>query len=55
MQKSEAQIEFEELSKIPRCSFHNVKIIEYAIEKAKSLGLEYIYDEKNKNVVIRRN
>lgn len=54
MQKSEAQIEFEELSKIPRCSFHNEKIIEYAIEKAKSLGLEYIYDEKNKNVIIRR-
>lgn len=54
MKKSKAQEEFEELSKIPRCSFHNEKIIEYAIEKAKSLGLEYIYDDKNQNVVIKK-
>ena len=54
MAKTEAQIEFEELSKIPRCSFHNEKIIEYAINWAKAHDLKYIYDEKNKNVIIRR-
>lgn len=46
--------EFRRLSAVPRRSFHNEKIIAYAVARAKELGLFCFYDEKNGNVLIRR-
>lgn len=46
--------EFKELSKVPRRSFHNEKIIAYCIDWAKNHGFEWFYDDKNENVIIRK-
>lgn len=54
MEKTQVQKEFEAISAVPRCSFHNKKAIQYVIGQAKELGLEYVYDEENGNVLIRR-
>ena len=42
---------FEEISKIPRCSFHEEKIAEYLLNFAKEKGYEAIMDDY-KNVTI---
>ncbi|MBQ8213209.1 MAG: aminoacyl-histidine dipeptidase [Clostridia bacterium] len=44
---------FEEISAIPRQSFHEEKIADYLVEFAKSRGLEYHRDEAN-NVFIKK-
>ncbi|MDO5041594.1 MAG: aminoacyl-histidine dipeptidase [Peptoniphilus sp.] len=44
---------FEEITKIPRCSFKEEKIVGYLINFAKSMGLEYTQDSHN-NVVIKK-
>lgn len=44
---------FEEISKVPRGSFHNEKISEYLVDFAKKHQLEYRVDEKL-NVVIKK-
>ncbi|MBZ2174476.1 aminoacyl-histidine dipeptidase [Schnuerera sp. xch1] len=44
---------FEEISKIPRCSFHEEKISNYLAEFGKRQGLETIQDE-SLNVIIRK-
>ena len=54
MEKTQAQIEFENFSAVPRRSFHNEKAIEYCINWAKDHGLEYFFDEKNKNLLIMK-
>ncbi len=47
--------EFRRISAVPRRSYHNEKILAYCMQRAKELGLPYYYDEKQKNLVIRRN
>ncbi len=44
---------FEELRKIPRCSKHEEKAIQYVVSVAKRLGLEYRKDETG-NLVVRK-
>lgn len=44
---------FEELSMVPRCTFHTKKISDYCVEFAKAHNLEYIQDEVN-NVIIKK-
>jgi dipeptidase D len=44
---------FDELRKIPRCSKHEEKAVEYVISVAKDLGLEYKKDEAG-NVVVKK-
>jgi len=55
MEKTRVMEEFERICEVPRYSFHNEKIVAYAINWAKEHGLQYIYDEVNGNVIIRRN
>lgn len=52
--KTQVEKEFEAISAVPRCSFHNEKALAYVIEQAKALDLEYVFDEKNGNVLIRK-
>ena len=42
---------FEELSMVPRSTFHTKKISDFCVEFAKAHNLEYIQDEMN-NVVL---
>ena len=44
---------FEEITKIPRCSFKEEKIKDFLINFAKDHGLEY-YDDKYNNVIIKK-
>lgn len=44
---------FEEISQIPRPSYHEEKIADYLVDFAKSRGLEYVRDDTN-NVLIKR-
>ena len=44
---------FEELSMVPRSTFHTKKISDYCVEFAKAHNLEYIQDEVN-NVIIKK-
>lgn len=44
---------FEELTKIPRCSFDEERISEYLLNMGKSMGLESIQDE-SLNVIIKK-
>ncbi|CDZ74988.1 aminoacyl-histidine dipeptidase [Peptoniphilus sp. ING2-D1G] len=44
---------FEEITKIPRCSFKEDKIADYLVNFAKSLRLNYIRDDYN-NVIIKK-
>lgn len=44
---------FEEISQVPRGSYHNEKISEYLVEFAKSHGLDYRMDDA-RNVVIKK-
>ena len=44
---------FEEITKIPRCSFKEEKIKDFLINFAKNHGLEY-YDDKYNNVIIKK-
>ena len=44
---------FEELSMVPRCTFHTKKISDFCVEFAKAHNLEYIQDEMN-NVIIKK-
>ncbi len=44
---------FEQITKIPRCSFKEEKIANYLVNCAKSWGLEYTCDDYN-NVVIKK-
>lgn len=46
--------EFRKISAVPRRSYYNDKIIAYTLEYARELGFETFYDEKNKNVLIRK-
>lgn len=46
--------EFRKFSAVPRRSYHNEKAIAYAINWAKEHGFEYIYDDENDNVIIRK-
>lgn len=46
--------EFKKFSAVPRRSYHCEKAIAYAINWAKDHGFEYIYDDKNGNVIIRK-
>ena len=46
--------EFRKISAVPRRSYYLDKIITYCLEYAKELGFETYYDEKNKNVLIRK-
>ncbi len=46
--------EFKKICAVPRRSYHNEKIVDYCIGRAKELGLSWYYDEKNVNVVIRK-
>lgn len=43
---------FEELSMVPRSTFHTKKISDFCVEFAKAHNLEYIQDEMN-NVIIK--
>ena len=43
---------FEELSMVPRSTFHTKKISDFCVEFAKAHNLEYIQDEVN-NVIIK--
>lgn len=44
---------FEELSMVPRSTFHTKKISDFCVEFAKAHNLEYIQDEMN-NVIIKK-
>ena len=44
---------FEELSMVPRSTFHTKKISDFCVEFAKAHNLEYIQDEVN-NVIIKK-
>ena len=44
---------FDELRKIPRCSKHEEKAVEYVISVAADLGLDYEKDEAG-NVVVKK-
>ncbi|WP_138158991.1 aminoacyl-histidine dipeptidase [Peptoniphilus catoniae] len=44
---------FEEITKIPRCSFKEEKIADYLVNFAESFNLEYIRDEYN-NIIIKK-
>ncbi|MBR3245796.1 MAG: beta-Ala-His dipeptidase [Parasporobacterium sp.] len=46
--------EFRKICAVPRRSYHNEKIIDYCIKRAEELGLFVFYDEKNGNVLIRK-
>ncbi len=54
MEKTAVMKEFEDICKVPRYSFHNDKIIAYCIKWAKDHGFEYIHDDTNGNVIIRK-
>lgn len=54
MEKTAAMREFENICAVPRCSFHNEKILAYSIKWARENGFDYTYDEKNGNVVITK-
>lgn len=54
MEKTAVMKEFEAICDVPRYSFHNEKIIDYCINWARSHGLEYIYDDANGNVIIKK-
>lgn len=49
-----ALAEFKKLSAVPRRSDHCEKIIDYCLARAKELGLETYFDEKNLNVLVRK-
>lgn len=46
--------EFKALCAVPRRSYHNEKAVAYSINWAKEHGFEYIYDDVNDNVIIRK-
>ena len=54
MGRERALEEFRKLCAVPRCSYHNEKAIAYSINWAKEHGFEYIYDDINENVIIRK-
>jgi len=54
MEKTQVQKEFEAFSAVPRCSYHNENAIAYVISQAEQLGLEYVHDKENGNVVIKK-
>ena len=46
--------EFRKICAVPRCSFHNDKILAYCMQRAEEMGLFCYFDEKNKNLLIRK-